>query len=100
MTKDDVLGAERNFAALSTRDLLEARDLYHWHLIHRANVVGTAVGLYRIRRDDPWPSREKPMKPRRKFRNTNRRASERSRTLRFASIRGLAFLCLWIGGRT
>ena len=55
MTADDILGVERNFASLSTRDLLEARDLYHWHLIHKVNVVGTAIGLYRIRNDDPWP---------------------------------------------
>ena len=34
----------------------EARDLYHWHLTHQRNVVGTAVGLYYIRTSDPWPS--------------------------------------------
>ena len=56
MTNGDILGVERNFAALSTRDLLEARDQYHWHLIHKPNVVGTAIGLYRIRKSDPWPS--------------------------------------------
>ena len=60
MTNDDILGVERNFASLSTRDLLEARDLYHWHLIHKANVVATAVGLYRIRKTDPWPTGERP----------------------------------------
>ena len=60
MTIDDILGVERNFASLSTRDLLEARDLYHWHLIHKANVVATAVGLYRIRKSDPWPTRDRP----------------------------------------
>src|SRR5262245_50745936 len=57
MTNDDILGVERNFAALSTRDLLEARDLYHWHLVHRVNVVGTAIGLYRIRKSEPWPGK-------------------------------------------
>jgi len=56
MKNDDVLGVERNFASLATKDLIEARDLYHWHLVHRANVVGTAVGLYRIRKTDPWPT--------------------------------------------
>jgi hypothetical protein len=60
VTTDDILGVDRNFAALSTRDLLKARDLYHWHLIHKPNVVGTAVGLYRIRTSDPWPSKDKP----------------------------------------
>ncbi|WP_244931117.1 hypothetical protein [Nocardioides sp. W7] len=53
-----VLGVDRNYSSLSVRDLLEARDHYHWHLTHLANVVGTAVGLYYIRTQDPWPSRE------------------------------------------
>jgi hypothetical protein len=56
ITTEDILGVGRNFASLSTRDLLAARDLYHWHLIHKANVVGTAIGLYRIRKTDPWPN--------------------------------------------
>ena len=28
----DILGVDRNYASLSTRDLLDARDQYHWHL--------------------------------------------------------------------
>ena len=52
----DILGTERNFAGLGLADLVEARDLYHWHLTHQRNVVGTAVGLYYIRTTDPWPS--------------------------------------------
>jgi hypothetical protein len=40
----DILGTERNFAGLGLADLVEARDLYHWHLTHQRNVVGTAVG--------------------------------------------------------
>ncbi|MBB3964924.1 S1/P1 Nuclease [Rhizobium metallidurans] len=56
----DVLGVERNYSSLSVKDLLEARDLYHYHLIHKANVVGTAIGLYLIRNSDPWPSKSKP----------------------------------------
>ncbi|WP_434115406.1 S1/P1 Nuclease [Paraburkholderia caffeinilytica] len=50
------LSAQQNFQSLSLKDLLEARDLYHWHLSNKANVVGTAVGLYLIRKNDPWPS--------------------------------------------
>jgi len=53
----DILGTERNFAGLGLADLVEARDLYHWHLTHQRNVVGTAVGLYYIRTSDPWPSK-------------------------------------------
>jgi hypothetical protein len=43
----------RHFAALSTRDLLDARDAYHVHLAHKENVIATAIGLYLIRRHDP-----------------------------------------------
>jgi hypothetical protein len=39
MTADDILGVGRNFASLSTRDLLEARDQYHWHVIHSASAT-------------------------------------------------------------
>jgi hypothetical protein len=52
----DVLANPTNFRSLSLKDLLEARDLYHWHLMNKANVVGTAVGLYLIRKSDPWPT--------------------------------------------
>ena len=58
MAAEDVLGVAQNFTSLSTKDLLEARDLYHWHLLHKENVVGTAIGRYRIRKDDDWPGRE------------------------------------------
>jgi hypothetical protein len=93
MTKDDVLGAERNFAALSTRDLLAARDLYHWHLIHRANVVGTAVGLYRIRRDDPWPNKEKTDVSEAK---TQEFAPKGERTLENSEIREYSWPCVLV----
>ncbi|MBN3755551.1 S1/P1 Nuclease [Paraburkholderia sp. Tr-20389] len=53
------LSTQHNFQSLSLKDLLEARDLYHWHLTNKANVVGTAVGLYLIRSDEPWPDRER-----------------------------------------
>lgn len=59
MQADDILGIDQNFASLSLRDLLEARDQYHWHLVHKPNVVGTAVGRYRIRKMDPWPSKNR-----------------------------------------
>jgi len=41
------------FSALSIKDLIEARDLYHFHLMSKDNVVGTAVGSYLIRDTDP-----------------------------------------------
>lgn len=58
-----VLAASSNFKSLSIKDLLYARDLYHYHLISKENVVGTAVGLYLIRNDDPYPNpKETPIK--------------------------------------
>lgn len=47
---------EFDFSSLSIKDLLEARDLYHFHLMNKANVVGTAIGLYLIRSKEDWPA--------------------------------------------
>src|SRR6478609_3961017 len=74
----DVLGTDRSFASLSTADLLEARDLYHWHLLNKKNVVGTAVGLYLIRNEDPWPSRTQPPAPKARVRARGERTFENS----------------------
>jgi hypothetical protein len=53
----DYLTPERDYSTLSLPDLLAARDQFHVHLMHKANVIGTAVGRYRIRKGDPWPKR-------------------------------------------
>ncbi|MGY2904401.1 hypothetical protein [Bradyrhizobium sp. URHC0002] len=53
-----VLDLSYNFANLSVHDLLEARDTYHYHLLSKANVVGTAIGLYLIRKEESWPQRK------------------------------------------
>jgi hypothetical protein len=47
-----ILG-QRNYHHLTVRDLLEAREAYHVHLINMENVVATAIGRFRIRKDDP-----------------------------------------------
>ncbi len=44
-----------DFESLSFQDLLEARDLYHVHLMNHPHVVATALGRYRIRSADSWP---------------------------------------------
>lgn len=54
---DDILSTQNNYRSLSIKDLLAARDLYHYHLLNKANVVGTAIGLYLIRKTDQ-PSEE------------------------------------------
>ena len=43
------------YAALSLRDLLDAREQSHAGLMKRPNVVGTAIGYYRIRIGDSRP---------------------------------------------
>jgi hypothetical protein len=44
-----------DYDQLSLKDLLEARDLYHIHLMRHPHVVATAIGRYRIRKGDSWP---------------------------------------------
>jgi hypothetical protein len=44
---------EPDFFSLSVKDLLEARETFHLYLSNLDNVVGTAIGRYRIRKKDP-----------------------------------------------
>lgn len=48
----DPLAPPLNIRNLALKDLLDARDTYHWHLMNKANVIGTAVGAYLIRDGD------------------------------------------------
>lgn len=60
-----------NFRTVSVRDLLEARDQYHYHLMNKANVVGTAIGLYLFRKGDvPSPAARKKARHERRFDNS------------------------------
>ncbi len=59
-----------DFEQLSLKDLLDARDLYHIHLMKHPKVVATAIGRYRIRQADDWPSARGPGKPGKKGRRT------------------------------
>ncbi|HUM09745.1 MAG TPA: hypothetical protein VLT82_02245, partial [Myxococcaceae bacterium] len=49
---EELLVNDRAFETLSVLELLEARDAYHYHLMDKPNVVGTAIGLYLIRDTD------------------------------------------------
>jgi hypothetical protein len=46
-----------SFDQPSLRDLLDAREQYHIHLMQHPNVVATAVGRYRIRKRDSLPTK-------------------------------------------
>jgi hypothetical protein len=87
----DILGVERNFAALSTKDLLDARDQYHWHLIHKKNVVGTAIGLYYIRKTDPWPSETRRVSL---SKNEQPRRAKGKRTFENSEVRDYSWPCV------
>ncbi|MEO6730862.1 MAG: hypothetical protein ABIN01_06570 [Ferruginibacter sp.] len=41
-----------NFHHLSVKDLIEARDTFHVHLMNKRNVIATAISRYRIRLAD------------------------------------------------
>ncbi len=56
MSTIDGLQSGPRYDQLSLKDLLDARDLYHIHLMQHANVVATAIGRYRIRKSDSWPN--------------------------------------------
>ncbi|SCX28540.1 hypothetical protein DSM25558_4500 [Agrobacterium sp. DSM 25558] len=86
----NILGVARNYSSLSVKDLLEARDLYHYHLIHKANVVGTAIGLYLIRETDPWPTSSRPDADMR----TRSVAPKGERTLDNSSVRDYSWPCI------
>ena len=49
---NNILEQHTQFNNLSVKDLLEARDLFHVHLMNKENVVGTAIGRFRIRNED------------------------------------------------
>lgn len=52
-TSRNIIEREPDYQSLSVKDLLEARDLFHYHLIHKKNVIGTGIGLYLFRDTDP-----------------------------------------------
>jgi S1/P1 Nuclease len=84
-------GTERDFVSLSLADLLEARDLYHWHLLNQSNVVGTAIGLYLIRKNAPWPDSGKTVRQ-----ATFERAGSRKgpRTFSNSEVRDYSWPCV------
>lgn len=81
----DYLSSGNRFAHLSLEDLLRARDQFHAHLVHKRNVIGTAVGRYLIRKGDPWPGQgERPPGP------------KPPRTLEGSEIRDYSWPCVLV----
>src|SRR5262249_26962518 len=84
------------FDQLTLRDLLEARDLYHVQLMQHPNVVATAIGRYRIRKTDSWPTQN----------GIGKRHGTFARTLENSEVRYyswpaiLVFVSKWESART
>jgi len=86
----DILSTQQNFRALSVKDLLQARDLYHYHLLNKPNVVGTAIGLYLIRKGDKSPSEERAYCKR----TGVTQISKGERTLQNSTVRDYSWPCV------
>ncbi|AMN40936.1 hypothetical protein [Rhodoplanes sp. Z2-YC6860] len=85
---DTLFKSSRNFASLSLKDLIEARDLFHYHLLNKKNVVATALGLYRIRIHDPWPSEGDP--------DPQPARTHTRRTLTNSQVRPYSWPCVYV----
>ena len=90
----DVTADETNFNSLSLDDLIRARDLYHVHLMHKKNVVATAIGRYLIRVSDPWPKGTRTRTAERKDDATG--ASREPRTLLNSEVRRYSWPCVLV----
>jgi hypothetical protein len=88
----DILSTQNNYRSLSIRDLLQARDLYHYHLLNKPNVVGTAIGLYLIRKHDPYL--EEQTAQRRRKAKAKRHAGKSERTFGNSEIREYSWPCV------
>jgi hypothetical protein len=87
---DTLFKSSGNFASLSLKDLIQARDLFHYHLMNKKNVVATALGLYRIRKSDPWPTKEHPSAHRARKPKSDRR------TLFNSEVRPYSWPCVYV----
>jgi hypothetical protein len=81
------ISQQDRFHALSVRDLLDAREAYHVHLSHKANVFATAIGLYLIRGGDDDAKRPGSHK---------RKAGAPPRTLANSSVKDWSWPCVLV----
>jgi hypothetical protein len=92
MTDDRNQSVQNNYDQLSLKDLLDARDLYHVHLMEHANVVATAIGRYRIHITDSWPDHAGPGKRH----GTGERTLENSEVRPYSWPSVLVFVQEWV----
>lgn len=83
MEPEAALTLHNEFSMLNLADLLLARERNHVELIRKKHVVGTAVGLYLIRKREPW----KPIDP-------TKRGKRGPRTLGNSEVRDYSWPCI------
>ena len=88
-----ILEQHTNFNSLSVKDLLEARDLFHVHLMNKENVEGTAIGRYRIRDEDIKDG--KILKREKGYKHTSPRTLANSKVVDESWPCILVFVCDW-----
>ena len=83
MEPEAALSLHNEYSMLNLADLLLARERNHVELVRKAHVVGTAVGLYLIRKKEPW----QPPDP-------NERVRRPPRTLGNSEVRDYSWPCI------
>ena len=83
MEPEAALSLHNEYSMLNLADLLLARERNHVELVRKAHVVGTAVGLYLIRKKEPW----QPPDP-------NERVRWPPRTLGNSEVRDYSWPCI------
>src|SRR5947208_14466407 len=92
---DTLFKSSSGFASLSLKDLIEARDLFHYHRMGKKNVVGTALGPYRIRKGDPWPTEKNPTPARKRNPQSDRRTLFNSEVRPYSWPSVYVFVSCW-----
>ncbi|MCX4091969.1 hypothetical protein [Nocardia sp. alder85J] len=87
LDRQDPLALHYDYSQLNLADLLRARDAYHFHLMNKANVIGTAIGYYLVRDDGDRTGRS--VKP-------NSRTVNRIRTFGNSSVRDYSWPCVLV----
>jgi hypothetical protein len=83
--------SDPKFNLLSLPDLLYARDQFHLHLMNKAHVIGTAVGRYLIRKQDPYPT------PKGTTQTASREQKKKEkRTLENSEVRDYSWPCVLV----
>src|SRR5262249_48205901 len=70
------------------------REMYHLHLMAKQHVVGTAIGRYLIREDDPWPQSWGELA--RHDAKRVRQSKKKPRTLQNSEVRPYSWPCVLV----